>query len=57
MKKISIEKMEKIEGGSELAPCGQALFWGVWLGGVIAGGPGALIGAALVAAGPNCLDL
>lgn len=46
-----------IHGGRELASCGEALFWGAWVGSIFFGAPGALIGAGLTALDPNCLAL
>lgn len=57
MKTLSFEQMEKIKGGKEeMMDCGRAIMWGGMIGGMF-GGAGALIGMALVALGPNCLDL
>ena len=50
MKKLSMNQMEMIEGGrGKWMPCGQA----VVIGGMLLG----WVGMALVALGPNCLDL
>jgi hypothetical protein len=56
MKTLELKQMEIVSAGSDCAPCGQAVIMGGMLGGMF-GGVGALVGIALVALGPNCLDL
>ncbi len=55
MKTLELNQMEIINAG-DCASCGQAVIMGGMLGGMF-GGVGALVGMALVALGPNCLDL
>lgn len=55
MKELNLENMEQVEGGDQIN-CGGAIFMGARLGGFF-GPKGALIGAALVALGPNCLNI
>jgi hypothetical protein len=50
MKKMTLDQMEMVEGGTgQWMPCGQAIV----IGGMFFG----WLGMALVALGPNCLDL
>ena len=56
MKTLSLNQMEIVVAGEDCIACGQAVLMGGMLGGMF-GGVGALVGMALVALGPNCLDL
>ena len=57
MKALTLNQIETIEAGQAgCVPCGAAVILGAQIGGIF-GGWGALIGAGLVALGPNCLDL
>jgi hypothetical protein len=59
MKTLELNEMEVLEGGTELendlAACGQQIFWNFWLGGIVLGGAGAVIGVIAGATGPGCL--
>lgn len=52
MKKLTIERMEQIEGGSTL--CAKSMTFSAMAGGLFGPG-GAFVGATIAATGPNCL--
>ncbi|QTD38007.1 hypothetical protein JL193_01495 [Polaribacter batillariae] len=55
MNTLELNQMELVNAG-ECASCGQAVVLGM-MGGSIFGGIGSLVVGALIALGPNCLDL
>ena len=56
MRTLELNQMEIVTAGN-CASCGQAVIMGAMMGSWFFGGIGAAVGVAVVALGPNCLDL